>query len=329
MSEQPAPASFLDVSPDIDSFLAAVIDGLSSPRKTAPCKFLYDQRGAELFERICTLPEYYPTQTEITLMLEHSSEIAALLGPEAQIIELGSGAAEKTRILLDACEKPASYVAVDISRKSLEAAAATLAQDYPDLEVHAICADFTEDITINGDIPGRRRTCFFPGSTIGNFEPEETVALLAKTATLAGTSGGFLVGVDLKKDPAILHAAYDDAEGVTAAFNLNLLVRINRELGGNFDTKKFRHRAPYNEAEGRIEMHIESLCEQEVTVAGQRFAFAKGESIHTENSYKYDISQFQDVARKAGFRPDQVWTDPEALFSIHYLAVPEGGSDQG
>ena len=315
-------ASFRDLSPEEGDFLGDVVKGLSSTPKTLPCKYFYDERGSRLFDRICELPEYYPTRTEAALMRAKADEMAALIGPGAQILEYGCGSIEKVRVLLDALEAPAAYVAVDISREHLRAAAETLAADYPDLAVHAICADFSLPFRVPGDLPGRRRVGFFPGSTIGNFDRAAAEDFLARAAGMAGRGGGFLVGADLKKDEAVLHAAYSDSAGVTAAFNLNLLRRINDELGGNFDLDAFAHRAFYNRDKGRIEMHLACREAQRIDVAGHVFTLAAGETIHTENSHKYEIDEFQEMGRRAGFAPKAVWTDADRLFSVHFFVVP-------
>lgn len=310
--------AFHDLEPELEDFEAAVLAGLGGDAKTLPCKFFYDQEGSRLFDRICTLDEYYPTRTEIALLDRRADEIAALMGEGCHLIEFGSGSSVKIRILLAA---PAAYTAVDISRDHLLAAAGQLAGDFPSIEVIAVCADYTRpfDAPRPRARPDAKRVGFFPGSTIGNFTRAEAVAFLA-TARGILDGGDMLIGVDLKKDAALLDAAYDDAQGVTAAFNLNLLARINRELGGDFDLAAFAHRAFYNETEGRIEMHLVSARRQHATVAGRTFDFDAGETIHTENSYKYSIAEFQALARCAGFEPLHAWTDADDLFSIHYLS---------
>lgn len=302
-------------------FLQAVLTGLAKPRKAIPCQFLYDDIGSELFERICSLDEYYPTRTEIGLLERHRHAMAELIGPEARIIELGSGSSHKVRLLLDALIRPAGYVAVDIAREPLRATAAALAADYPEVEVVAVCADYTRVLAVpppHRRMPDRR-VIFFPGSTIGNLAPPEARSLLQECARLVRRGGGMLVGVDLRKDVATLHAAYNDAQGVTAAFNLNILDRVNRELGGDIDRSAFHHRAWYNAVAGRMEMHVVSARRQVVTVAGQGFPFAPGETIHTENAYKYTLAGFQRLAAQAGFAAVRAWTDRDALFSLHYL----------
>ncbi len=313
---------FHDLAPGEESFRDAVLKGLGAARKSIPCKFFYDARGSALFEEICRLPEYYPTRTETAILEGNAAEIAAQMGPHCRLIELGSGASHKARILLEALDRPAAYVAVDISREHLREAATSLAEDFPLLPVIAVCADYTRPFPMP-PLPGPRgkRVGFFPGSTIGNFEPAPAERFLANLAQILGPGGELLIGVDLKKDPAILEAAYDDPAGVTAAFNLNLLERINRELDGDLDIDRFEHVARYNAADGRIEIYIRSLADQEVAIAGRRIRFAAGELIHTEYSYKYAVAEFRALAARAGFRPVDTWTDPAELFSVHYFRL--------
>jgi len=301
------------------SFREDVLAGLALPQKAIPPKYFYDERGAALFERICELPEYYPTRTEMAIMREAIGAIARLLGPEVELIEFGSGAGVKTRLLIEHC-RPALYVPVDIAEPQLRATAAALAADYPWLNVSGIVADFAAPLALPDFVlPIRRRVVYFPGSTIGNFTPDEALAFMQRCRALLGPGGILLIGVDLKKDKAVLDAAYDDAQGVTAAFNLNLLERINRELEGDFVLKRFRHVAFYDAAKGRIEMHLESGVAQVAHVAGQRFHFRPGETIHTEISCKYGVEEFQALAARARFHAERVWTDPARLFSVHAL----------
>lgn len=313
---------FHDLAPGEESFRDAVLAGLGRERKAIPCKFFYDARGSALFEEICRLPEYYPTRTEIAILEENSADIAAQMGPHCRLIEFGSGASHKVRILLQALDRPAAYVPVDISREHLRDAAIALAEDFPSVPVIAVCADYTRRFALP-PLPGiaGKRVGFFPGSTIGNFEPDAAVAFLANYARVLGTGGEMLIGVDLKKDPEILDAAYDDRAGVTAAFNLNLLERVNRELGGDLDIDRFEHLAFYNAVEGRVEIYIRSLVNQQAEIAGNIFRFAKGELIHTEYSYKYSVEEFRSLAARAGFRPVDTWTDPAELFSVHYFRL--------
>jgi L-histidine Nalpha-methyltransferase len=314
--------AFYDLAPGEESFRDAVLNGLGRAQKAIPCKFFYDARGSALFEEICRLPEYYPTRTEIAILEENSGDIAAQMGAHCRLIEFGSGASQKVRILLRVLEKPAAYVPVDISREHLRDAATSLAEDFPSVPVVAVCADYTRPFPLP-PLPGAKgkRVGFFPGSTIGNFEPDAAVAFLANYARILGPGGEMLIGVDLKKDPEILDAAYDDRAGVTAAFNLNLLERINRELDGDLDLDQFEHVAFYNRTEGRVEIYIRSLADQAAQIAGSRFYFGRGELIHTEYSYKYTVKEFRALAARAGFRPVDTWTDPAALFSVHYLRL--------
>lgn len=313
--------AFHDLEPALEDFGAAVISGLSADRKTLPCKFFYDQTGSQLFDRICVLTEYYPTRTEIALMEAKSAEIAEIVGENRHVIEFGSGSSQKIRILLDTLDHPAGYTAIDISRDHLLESAGLLAAECPDIPIAAVCADFTKPFTLPEIAnKGARELGFFPGSSIGNFTRAEAADFLRGShQILAGRGSGFLIGIDLRKDPAILNAAYNDAEGVTASFNLNLLVRANRELGADFNLAAFRHHAFYNEIEGRIEMHLISLCDQQVRIGEHSFQFATDESIHTESSYKYAPEEFQAVARSAGYSPERVWIDDDRLFSLHYL----------
>jgi len=303
-----------------EEFRQAVLTGLAAPQKSIPPKYFYDARGSALFERICALPEYYPTRAELEIFATHAPDFAAAIGPEARIVEFGSGAAIKVRHLLDALEAPAAYVPIDISAEPLNGSAAELRRRYPGLHVQPVTADYMAPFSLPpARRPPRRTAALFAGSTIGNFLPGEARGFLRRVARLVGTGGLLLIGVDLKKDPATLHAAYNDTAGVTAAFNLNLLIRINRELEGELAIDRFRHRAHYDPARGRIEMHLESLIDQHVVVSGERFAFAAGETIHTENSYKYAIPEFQAFAAGAGFAPVRAWTDRAGLFSVHLL----------
>lgn len=312
-------ASFTDLSPAEDDFLGDVVSGLSSSPKTLPCKYFYNKRGSKLFDQICELPEYYPTRTETSLMRAKAPEMASAIGEEVLILEYGCGSIEKVRVLLDALDRPASYVAVDISREHLLAAAKTLAVDYPKIQVHAICADFTQSFEVPFGLPGKRNVGFFPGSTIGNFELAEARSFLGRAARHVGPGGGLLIGTDRKKDKTVLHNAYNDSAGVTAQFNLNLLSRIEAELDADIDIQGFEHDAIYNAADGRIEMYLVSLRNQEIMIDGQSFLFNAGERIHTENSHKYDIEEFQALGRAAGFEARAVWSDPDELFSVHYF----------
>ena len=324
MGQSSAGYSFRDLNPDTGRFLDDVMAGLSRPQKALPPKYFYDAQGCALFEAICGLPEYYLTRAEIALMRERVGDMAQHLGPGCALIEYGSGNGRKTRILIEAIG-PVAYVPIDIARAQLGATAAEIAREFPRLRVIAVCADYSRPLALPelDGLGARRRLVYFPGSTIGNLTPAEAAAFLAGTREQAGAGGGLLIGVDLKKDTARLDAAYNDARGVTAGFNLNLLARINRELGADFDLSAFRHHAFYDEAAGRIEMHLVSVKAQAVTINGRAIRFREGETIHTENSYKYSVREFQELARAAGLAPIECWTDAEQLFSVHYLAVPE------
>ena len=313
--------SFHDLLPPQQGMLDEVWAGLNKPKKEIAPKFFYDARGCELFDAICGLPEYYPTRTELAIMKRHARAMAGALGRDCALVEIGCGNSEKTRALLDELQ-PRVFTAVDIAREQLEASCNALAQSYPDMRIVALRADFARAVALpDAELGAARRVLYFPGSTIGNFTPDEAREFLARWAPLLGAGGGALIGVDLKKNPAVLAAAYNDAQGVTAEFNLNMLCHINRELGADFDLAAFRHRAHYDAAHGRIEMHMESLKAQRVTIAGRTLAFSTGETIHTENSYKYAIAEVQELGRAAGFVPRECWTDDEQLFSVHYFTV--------
>ena len=312
-----------DRRPGAGSFLGDVIAGLSRPLKSLPPKYFYDARGSRLFDAICDTPEYYPTRTESALMSARAGAMARRLGPRCAVIEYGSGSGRKTRILLEALD-PVAYVPIDIARGQLKATAAAIAREFPRLAVVAVCADYSRPLALPelAALRARRRMIYFPGSTIGNLTPPEAAAFLANARRVVGPGGAMLVGVDLKKDAALLNAAYNDKRGITARFNLNLLRRINRELGADFDLAAFRHQAFYHAARGRIEMHLLSLKDQRVRIRGRAFSFRAGETIHTENSCKYSEDEFRRLAREAGFEPAGCWTDPRRLFAVHYLAAP-------
>jgi len=311
---------FYDYHPAVDDIRAEVLEGLSKTPKRISPKYFYDQQGSHLFDAITELPEYYPTRTELGILENQGNAIAEFLGDNCVLMELGSGSSQKIRVLLDTVQ-PAAYVPLDISRDHLLNAAEALASDYPDLEVHAACTDYSSDFELP-DLPEELpRVAFFPGSSIGNFEPEDARALLTRVGRHLGEGGKFLVGVDLKKNNDILHAAYNDASQLTAAFNLNLLQRINRELDADFDLDQFEHHAFFNKQAGRVEMHLVSKAEHQVKVAGRIIEFAAGESVHTENSYKYNVDEFQALAVNSGYVAEQVWTDESELFSVHCLRV--------
>lgn len=311
---------FEDTAPDVADFEADVLRGLAQPPRRIPPKHFYDRRGSELFERICTLPEYYLTRAETEILRTHAGDIAAQAGPGSVLIELGSGASRKVRLLMDRL-RPAAYVGVDISRDFLLTATRSLAADYPRLRVHAACADLNGSLA-SLTIPPGRRVAFYPGSSIGNFEPADARRFLVRVRDLVGRGGVLIIGVDLKKDPGILNAAYNDSQGVTAEFNLNLLRRLRRELGARLDPQGFAHHAFYDQRHGRIEMHLVSLVRQEIRVNGACFQLNKGETVHTENSYKYSVPEFLTLTQDAGFTVHNTWTDSRGLFSLHVL---EGG----
>lgn len=313
----------VDLSPAVEQFRHDVVESLSrQPQRELPTQYLYDERGSQLFDRICELPEYYPTRTELSIMERDAKAMAEAIGPEALIVEYGSGSSIKTRHLLDHLPQAAGCVLVDISRDHLLRSAEALAERFEQVEILPVCADFTAPF----DVPTpqasvRRRVVYFPGSTIGNFLPEHATALMQQMAEQVGPGGGLLIGTDLRKDPAVLEAAYNDAQGVTAEFNLNLLRRINRELGANFRLDAWRHQAIYDEELGRIEMLLISRDDQVIEVAGRRFGVARGEAIRTEYSHKYAIEGFHRMASKIGFEPVQTWTDPQQLFAVHLLEL--------
>ena len=308
------------LSPPTARFREDVLAGLSGSPKELPCKYLYDARGSELFDRICGLPEYYPTRAELAILSSHAAEMALALGKRCLVVEYGSGSGLKTPLLLEQLREPAGYVPVDICREHLLASAAALARRFPGLDVRPVWADFTGPF----DLPvirAARRAVYFPGSTIGNFGPAEAAGLLRTMVRHCGPGGAVLIGVDLRKPRELVEPAYDDAAGVTAAFNLNLLVRINRELGADFDLEQFAHRAFFNDEASRIEMHLVSRRRQAVHIGGATFRFAKGESICTEHSYKYTPEAFRELAASVGLAVRQVWIDEQGLFSVKYLEV--------
>ncbi len=301
-----------------EAFAKEALFGLSQPRKSLPSRFLYDARGSALFEEITRLPEYYPTRAEIEILEKHGHEMIEEPA-DAVLVEFGSGSSRKTELLLERFPSLAAYVPIDVSRDALDAAALRLAKHFPRLDIRPIVGDFAELRGLAGLLPGRRRIGFFPGSTIGNFSPLEAVDLLSNMRLALAPQGRLIIGVDLRKERDRLIAAYNDAAGVTAAFNLNLLERVNRELDGTFEVEAFQHAALYDSVRGRIEMHLVAKDEYEVFVRGRRFRFCAEETIHTENSYKFTVTQFQDLARRARWTPRRFWTDAETLFSVHEL----------
>lgn len=311
-----------ETAPDLAEEGREILSGLLDAQKHISPKYFYDERGSDLFDRICALPEYYPTRTELSIMDAHLEEISKLVGPRAAVIEFGAGSNIKVRQLLDALDAPVAYVPVEISAEYLVKQAEDLARDYPGVHIQPVFADFTQPFELpRHPLMPQRNLVFFPGSTIGNFTRAEAEDLLGVMRAEAKDGGALLIGVDLKKDPAIVRAAYNDGEGVTAEFNLNVLRRLNRELGATFDLDAFRHEAVYDEAMGRIEMRLISLADQVVTVAGRAVAFRRGEHILTEYSHKYSIDEFQAVARRAGFEPVRTWTDERGLFSVHFMTA--------
>ncbi|NGX95542.1 MAG: L-histidine N(alpha)-methyltransferase [Candidatus Afipia apatlaquensis] len=309
-------------SPDqIDrSFAQDVIEGLSQqPKKLSP-KYFYDETGSKLFEQITLLPEYYPTRTELRILRDRGTEIATAIPTNAALVEFGAGATTKVRLLLKQCAFKA-YVPVDISGDFLNGQASALREDFPDLAVYPVTADFTKPFELPPEVKEMPKVGFFPGSTIGNFDPHEACAFLRSARAILGEGATLIVGVDLEKDERVLHDAYNDAAGVTGQFNLNVLARINRELGGNLDLDGFKHRAIYNRERHRIEMHLISRKPQTVRVLDHTATFRTGETIHTESSYKYSIDRFTDLARSSGWTPRASWTDPDGMFSVHALVA--------
>lgn len=313
-----------DFGPVVDTFREDVIAGLGRPQKEIPSKYLYDEKGARLFDEICELEEYYPTRTELGILGDHIAEMAALLGRGCMMIEYGSGSGIKTRVLLDALNDPAAYVPIDISRDQLVAWTRELRSDdsYRALEIHPVCADYTARYELPETVSlVNRRVVYFPGSTIGNFDPDAARQFLTHIAEVCGRGGSLLIGVDLKKDRDVLERAYNDAAGVTADFNLNVLARANRELGADFRLDLFYHKAFYNDEASRIEMHVVSRCPQSVSLNGKTYLLDDGETIRTECSYKYSFDGFQALVRSAGFDVARVWTDSKRFFSVQYLTV--------
>ena len=314
--------SLLDLEPASHDDEQEIIDGLTREQKEISPKYFYDEAGSQLFEEICDQPEYYPTRTELGIMRENIEEIATLIGPNASIIEFGSGASVKTRLLLEHAPDLAAYVPVDISREHLASTAETLSQEFPDVEVLPVCADFTQPFAL--PTPSRmpeRNVVYFPGSTIGNFSTREAIELMRVMRTEAKDEGALLIGVDLEKPKEIVEPAYNDAAGVTAEFNLNLLARLNREHHANFDLDAFEHAAIYDREHNRIEMRLISLDVQSVEVAGETFEFDAGEYIVTEHSHKYSLERFAAMAAEAGFDQEKCWTDSSDLFSVQYLTA--------
>jgi dimethylhistidine N-methyltransferase len=303
------------------AFREDAVKGLRACPKQLPCKYFYDDVGARLFERICEVEEYYLTRTELAIMREHADDMAEIIGPACCLIEYGSGSGVKTRLLLDHLSDPVGYFPVDISGRQLYESARQLASAYPHLEVRPIWGDFTQSIHLPPESRSSRRVVYFPGSTLGNFTPDEAVTLLRRTARRTGPDGGMLLGVDLKKNPGILTRAYNDKAGISAAFNLNLLVRMNRELGADFQIDQFWHHAFYEPLHGRMEMHLISKAEQTVRLGTHEFTFAEGESIRTEYSYKYSLDDLESLAAEGGFDLGEIWMDEQRFFAVCFLRV--------
>ena len=311
---------FFDQHPEVSDFREDIIQGLSAAEAYILPKYFYDETGSRLFEEICNTEEYYPTRTEVGIIRDNIEDIVVTLGQVCLLIEPGRGVSYKVRLLLDAL-RPIAYLPIDISRRYLQDEAQKLAAEFTWLKVHAVCADFTGKLELPYHVEATKKVAFFPGSTIGNFLPEQAVFVLDEIRKMVGRGGGLLIGVDLQKDRGILNAAYNDKEGYTEQFNKNLLLRINRELGADFDLDQYKHHAFFNEEKHRIEMHLISLQDQQVTIDGQVFQFKKDQAILTEYSHKYTIEHFQQLAEEAGFRCAKTWIDENGLFSVHYLSL--------
>lgn len=303
---------------DLD-FARAMLNGLRQDPKSIPCRFLYDKRGSELFEEITRLPEYYPTRTETAILQTYAEEIREQTPAGSLLVEFGSGSSTKTEILLEKLDRLAGYVAIDISPAALEDASHRLAKRFPSLPIYPVVGNFSSPMRLPEEFAPVHKLGFFPGSTIGNLNRDEAVCLLSNMRSILGPDSQLIIGADLKKDPEILRRAYDDAKGITAQFNLNLLVRANRELSADFDVAQFEHLASYNEAEGRMELFLVSKTDQTVDILGQSFAFSAGEKIHTEDSHKYEAEGFQKLCCDAGWTPQVVYKDKSSMFSVHLL----------
>lgn len=317
----------VDLEPKLGDLRAEAVAGLESSPKSLPCKYFYDALGARLFEAITELSEYYPTRTELAILDEHVQDMAEVIGRHATMIEFGSGVGLKTRRLLDALIEPTGAVLIDISREALTASTKLLGERYADMEIIGVCADYTQALRLpRPHRPSARTVAFFPGSTVGNFTHDEASRFLARVAQLVGPGGGLLIGIDRRKDPSIIEAAYNDSIGVTAAFNLNILSRLNR-LGADFDLSQFRHHAPYLVDEGRVEMRLVSTCDQTARLGDRDHRFARGEYIVTEHSHKYGLDQFEELAAPSGFEFTRAWSDPDEWFTVCFLEV-NGGPDE-
>lgn len=316
-----SPVELIDLEPKATNMLKEVLVGLSKSQKAIPPKFLYDKKGSEIFEKICELPEYYPTRAETEILQKNAKEMASIIGENALVIEPGSGSGEKVKYLLRDLKSPAGYVPIEISKDILLRMTEEFGDEFPQLRVLPVCADFSQDIELPVSIDSQsgRKIIFFPGSTIGNLSPDEAIQFLRKFSLMMEPNGGLLIGVDLKKDKETFQLAYDDPQGVTADFNLNLLERLNREVDASFETRNFRHQAFYNEELGRVEMHLKSLIPQLVRVNQTVFRFREGETIHTENSYKYSVEEFCELCAKAKLKIKQYWKDSKNLFCVYYF----------
>jgi dimethylhistidine N-methyltransferase len=319
MNNIEAVEELIDLEPTSGNLLTEVLVGLSKSQKSIPPKYLYDKKGSEIFEVICRLPEYYPTRAENEILEKYANEIVELIGPSPILIEPGSGSGEKIRHILKALNEPATFVPIEISKEILLRMTSELHETFPEIRVIPICADFTQNMNFPLSIDSQkgRRVVFFPGSTIGNFEPQEALSFLKSISKLIDHNGALLIGVDLKKDRSVFELAYDDPQGVTAAFNLNLLDRLNREINASFNLMNFHHQAFYNEALGRVEMHLRSIVPQLVKVNGSIFRFREGETIHTESSYKYTVEEFCELSAKANLRLIKNWKDSNNLFCVY------------
>jgi len=314
--------ALLDATPAWRNLREEILTGLSASPRTLPCKFFYDDRGAKLFREICDRPEYYITRSELEILRLHGSEIGRMLQADAELIGLGTGAGTKTRILLDEMERPAVYIPIDISKEQLERSVARFRQIFPQLQILPVCADYLEAFELPlPRRPSARSVVYFPGSTIGNFDPAGAITFLRRLTDLAGDGGGLLIGVDLQKDRYVIERAYNDRAGITAEFNLNLLARVNREFGADFDLRQWHHRAIYNADQGRVEMYLISAVDQSVHIEDKQFDFHSGEEILTEYSYKYTPEGFVAVARQAGLEFRKIWKDQKELFGVFYFVV--------
>lgn len=320
LAQQHSNVIFDNQQPSQTDSRSELMAGLKSPQKTINPRFFYDKYGSELFEKITALPEYYPTRTERAILANNAEEIAQLCGDDCVLIEPGSGSSEKVRLLLNEVD-PVAYVPLDISADFLYEAAVKLGLEFPDLTIHAVCADFSDDWQAPQDLPSGKRVIFYPGSTIGNMEPAKAAAFLRSLHRWTGNDGGVLIGVDVEKSATILNAAYNDSQGVTADFNLNVLNSLNDILQADFETENFHHHAFYNKDKRRIEMHLVSAHAQTIETNAGTVSFAANESIHTENSYKYSIEHFQQLADEAGFKVEKTWLDKDQLFAVYYLSV--------